>query len=207
MPLKDSFNFTATPAELGWQLQDQLRDLWADMDTVRRLVAKGAQLDLRNKHGQEALSLAAANGHREALRLLIGSGADVDHQDNFGNSALMNAVSQRDEEAVKILLEAGANVNVSNRSGFSALLWAVGDSDERMTRLLLDGGANIAHTNAYGETVIDILVKKGVSEEWPFLRYLREKQVAHDAWISQGMPLKGDVKTAPPLKLKAPGKS
>jgi ankyrin repeat protein len=205
MPQMDTFNAVAeTPTELGWQLLDQLGDSFADMAAVEDLLARGARIDVRNKHGQQVLSLAAYHGHAEAVKLLIAAGAPVDHADNSGTTALMNAVSGRQHDIVKILIEAKANVNLASRRGFTALMWAVGDGDRQVADMLLEAGANVAHTNVYGQTAIDILTEKNPSEQNPLLILLREKRAEHDAWLKGGMPLSGSVKIAPRLNLKKP---
>ncbi|MFP4509639.1 MAG: ankyrin repeat domain-containing protein [Spirochaetaceae bacterium] len=54
---------------------------------TRRLLAAGAEPDIRTKSGQTALMLAVAEGHVEDAKTLLKAGADPDIKDKLGMSA------------------------------------------------------------------------------------------------------------------------
>ena len=76
------------------------------------LVARGADLDARDAHGQTALMLGAMAGDARLVEWLATRGADLDHTAKFGLSALMLAVIRGHAEVVRVLVGAGAAVEL-----------------------------------------------------------------------------------------------
>jgi ankyrin repeat protein len=122
------------------------------LDIVRRLVAKGANLNARmtkeprdgnrnmlNRIGATPFVMAAKSADVPLMRLLLESGADPKIKTDDGTSALMAAAGvgvygpgespgthEEALEAVKLAFEAGGgDVNDANRDGETALLGAV----------------------------------------------------------------------------------
>lgn len=75
------------------------------LDAVRHLRAAGADLDLRSRDRDTALTLAAGAGRLEVVRYLIEQGADLNLIDGEGKSALDQARSW-DHAAIAELLQA-----------------------------------------------------------------------------------------------------
>lgn len=83
-------------------------------DVIRYLVS-GKWIDVNDRPGADALTMAACNGHVRTVRLLIDLGAEnlVD--------ALVWATYQGKLEVVKLLLEKGADPNAENSNGTTAI--------------------------------------------------------------------------------------
>ena len=94
---------------------------------VRRLLALGADIDVRNYKGKTALHYAAKAGFLEVINLLIEKGATVDAIDNDGETPLFEAIrstikdSQKQREGLEALLVNGANLNGKNKKGLTPL--------------------------------------------------------------------------------------
>src|SRR5579871_5486979 len=63
-------------------------DFWAaarkgDVEAVKALLAKGADVNAKTEYGATALSFAADKGHTEIARILIRHKADVNVKDKF----------------------------------------------------------------------------------------------------------------------------
>lgn len=61
------------------------------VEAVRTLIEAGADLDLVDERGSNALILAALNGHFDVAGLLLEAGADPNIQDEYGRSVLFVA--------------------------------------------------------------------------------------------------------------------
>jgi NAD(P)-dependent dehydrogenase (short-subunit alcohol dehydrogenase family) len=93
-----------------------------DLETVRRLIQAGADLNEREPTaGSTPLIAASVFGRTDAARALIEAGADVDIQNNDGSTALMTAALLARPEIVRALLDAGADRSLQNNAGSTAL--------------------------------------------------------------------------------------
>jgi len=92
-----------------------------DAGAVAELLARGADPDARDRHGQTGLMLAAHSGHRGVVDALIAGGARLDVTAKFGLSALMLAVVAGHAEIARTLARAGADLSLrgSGAPGFA----------------------------------------------------------------------------------------
>lgn len=81
-----------------------------DLESARRLVAAGADVNDADAWGVSATTLAAHGGHTELVEFLLDHGADPNAAD-AGFAALHEAVMRNDLRAARALLDAGANPN------------------------------------------------------------------------------------------------
>lgn len=70
-----------------------------------RLLAAGADPNLRNAAGQTAIMMSALFDRREVIELLLGAGADIDAVDAAGNDAASLARMQGNESLARWLTE------------------------------------------------------------------------------------------------------
>ena len=118
-----------TQGDMGWPpLVYACRgDKGENPSKVRKLLALGADTDIRNHKGQTALHAAAKAGFLEVINLLIENGATLEATDNVGETPLFAAIrstikrSEKQQAALETLLSNGANPNVKNRSGLTSL--------------------------------------------------------------------------------------
>ena len=92
------------------------------------LLAKGANVDMRDAKGNTALLDAAQLGWAEGVQMLIERRAGVDIANASGTTPLIAAVQNRDVATVRLLLAAGANsTRPDNAAGLSARDYATRD--------------------------------------------------------------------------------
>lgn len=97
------------------------------------LLAKGADPNIRDNHGDTPLVVAANLGFVEGVDALIANGARVDEPNSTGETPLITAVHRRDIAVMRSLLKAGANPDRADSSGRTARDYA-----------RLDKGSNLA---------------------------------------------------------------
>jgi len=111
------------------------------VDQLQRLLAGGADIDARDRHGQTALMLAAMNGDTSMVEWLIEHHAELDDTAKFGLSALMLAVLHGHVEVARSLIRAGANRGLSGTgapgfAGKTALDLALSRGDAEIADIL-----------------------------------------------------------------------
>lgn len=103
------------------------------VDRVAELLAKGDDVNARDKHGFTPLHLAAQEYALEAGVLLLDAGASVDGRNQFGNAPLFVAVfnSNGRGEFIELLLAHGADPDGPNDAGQTprGLSELIGNSD------------------------------------------------------------------------------
>ena len=76
--------------------------------TVRDMIASGANVNVKDEHGNTGLIEAARNGHDDVVRTLVQAGADVKIRNDDDKTALMLAAQGGHEETAQVLRQAGA---------------------------------------------------------------------------------------------------
>jgi len=138
-----------------------------DVERVRHLLLKGANVNAKNKDGRTPLHRAAEEGHNELSEILITNGVDVNAQDNFGETPLHFAAVKDHKDIAELLLTNGASVDAKNNVGRTPLHYAAGAgyaygtgvSHDSIVQLLLNKGANINVTDKWGWTPLHYAVQ------------------------------------------------
>ena len=84
-----------------------------NIKAVKRFLANGTDVNVKNDDGLTPLMEAAGWGEKEIAELLIAEGADVNAQCD-GISPLHSSVWRGDKEITELLIAKGANVNSLN---------------------------------------------------------------------------------------------
>ncbi len=130
-----------------------------NLDVIRLLIERGANVNAKDKDGNTALMMAVKNGYLDKIQLLIANGADVNARDNKGSSVLMqNAADtaplgfiERNANFVQLLIESGADVNAIDKDGKTALMYAA-DRKEMGPHILTIGTGGISLRRNIGVT-------------------------------------------------------
>ena len=132
---------STSPSDVNLQLDDAV---WrGPLETVRDLIAKGANVDAVDSSGDPLLFEAVWRGHVEITRLLVEAGANVDAVDSSGDPLLFEAVWRGHVEITRLLVEAGANVDAVDSSGDSILREATWRRHDEIVRILMAAGADM----------------------------------------------------------------
>lgn len=136
-------------------------------EIVKTILNLGADVDMKDEHGQTALTLArksentyiinlltkagskdqksallARHIRPNTMRALIKAGLDINQQNVTGETALMLAVKTGKAERVNILIDAGANPDLQDKKGRTPLRYAAQRNFGDIVTLLLKAGAN-----------------------------------------------------------------
>ena len=134
--------------------------LYSDLATVRDLLTRGADVNIRNDVGATALMWALTDA--EKTRALVEAGADVNARSDDGRTPLMIAAGiPGSAPTVKLLLDRGAQVNATGPSLFgqlSALTEAAIAGNEEVFRLLVAAGADL---KAAGPPALGLALRAG----------------------------------------------
>ena len=95
-----------------------------DLEGVKDLLRRGADLELKSPKGKTALHYAAANGHAQVVSELLRSGAEIDARDNEWHTPLMLAAIYGCNHTVQALVNSGADVSARTLSGNTAMVYA-----------------------------------------------------------------------------------
>jgi ankyrin repeat protein len=123
-----------------------------NLEIVKFLVSKGADVNLDDEYDVTPLHIAAKHGQLETAKFLVSKGAEVDSKDNLSITPLWYAALYGAEDIANFLISRGADINVRSDFGKSLLqaasigglldlmkvmLYRRVDEDELNTTLLL----------------------------------------------------------------------
>lgn len=83
-----------------------------NLDLVKSLIEKGADIEAKNNDGRTALMWACENGIIEIVSFLVEKGANLNTKDSQGLTAVCNAAGNGHFAVVKLLVENGANIRI-----------------------------------------------------------------------------------------------
>lgn len=141
-----------------------------DIKTVQDYLAKGFDVNAKNRFGETALMIAAQNGNKNIVEMLIASGANVNAQNSYGSTALIKATCLHENEVVELLLDHGAAINAQSEDGNTALMWAANNAYNDMLELLLERGAAIDARDNTGRTALYMAIQEGHKDIVELLR-------------------------------------
>jgi ankyrin repeat protein len=154
-----------------------------DVEAVRALIAKGANVNTRTTYGATALHFAADRGHLEVVKALVEAGADVNAKDDFykitpATMAMMHkqrevadylqrVVTSRKDAAQAVNAQSApsqAQAKAGNPALSEELLNAAKKGDLPAVRSLLARGADVNAKTRYGQTPLMLAADKGAVE-------------------------------------------
>ena len=122
--------------------------------TVKDILAKGIDIETRDKNGRTALLIATRQNAINVAQLLIEAGADVNAMDKINDSPYLYAGAEGKIEILLLTLRYGADLTSVNRYGGTALIPAAHHGHIDIVRELLKTKINVDHVNNLGWTAL-----------------------------------------------------
>jgi uncharacterized protein len=117
-----------------------------DYELLGALIAKKAQLNVKNAFGSTPIAEAANLGDARMVKMLLDAGAEPEGANPDGQTALMLAIKTGELPVVEMLMKAGANVNrIEEFRKQTPLMWAAAAPKNAgaMVKLLLSKDADV----------------------------------------------------------------
>jgi len=150
----------ATPAAHADDGQDLLQAAAMNRPRmVQALLAKGADVNVRNARGQTPLILALLESAPEAAAtLMLAPKLEVNARNLSGESALMMACLRGNLSVAETLIERGAQVQTE---GWTPLHYAASGENAALVPLLLAHGAQLESRSPTGNTALMMAARYG----------------------------------------------
>jgi ankyrin repeat protein/beta-lactamase regulating signal transducer with metallopeptidase domain len=119
-----------------------------DIEQVKSLISKGADVNAKDEDGQVPLHLAARHGNKAVVELLLDRGAVVNVNKKLvpplpGAAPLHEAVRYGHKDVAEVLIASGADVNALTKPGDTVLYCAAASGHEELAKLLIANGADV----------------------------------------------------------------
>lgn len=125
-------------------------------ELVDFLIKRRARLNVRNRNGETALSMAAFTGQMNYVQRLVEAGAEVDF---YGWAPLLYAAYNGHTAIVEYLLKRGADINAKTENGLTALFFAARFGHIEIIKVLLKNEADPTVVSENMETAVDWALK------------------------------------------------
>lgn len=135
-----------------------------NLSKVSEWIAKGADVNAKNKVGSTAIIGASGNGSIEIVSELILNGADVNTKDGTGWTALIISSNSGHTEIVRKLIANGGDVNAKNNYGATSLMRATENGHIEIVKILIKNNADLDAKGKQGETALMISSLLGHTE-------------------------------------------
>ncbi|ETS81157.1 hypothetical protein PFICI_06159 [Pestalotiopsis fici W106-1] len=166
-----------------------------NVETIKILLANGADLKAQNRRGRTPLYESVMWEHIDQTIQLIDYGSDLDISDSHGWTPLYAAVFQGHTRLTKLICERGAFVDEKDKTGQTPLHYAISQGRCAIVQVLVEAGADV-NLIAKGETPLCRAAAKTSSAVIVFL-------LQHGADVSVPSP---GYRGALPIHIAAIGK-
>ncbi|WCL49997.1 ankyrin repeat domain-containing protein [Leptospira sp. GIMC2001] len=125
------------------------------VDTVsKKLIAKGANLQILDNHKNALIHLAVFSGKESTLNLVLSNNTNPNMIGDRGYTPLHYAVEKSFPSIVSSLLKSNANPNIKNEKGETPLTLAIRSQNITTSKILLQAGADQKSLNEYGNPML-----------------------------------------------------
>ena len=187
----------AEGADLNQELSNAV--IASDIDRIKLLVEKGADVNAPDPQGWTPLQNAARQKKDGLIKVLVGLGADPNRSDGAGMTPLMAAITRDHVPTVKALLENGADIEQPGIGDYRPLALAIAEARYEAAKALMDAqpDVSVASGNEGLTPLMIVAAQTGPAEGAMFLpgstrptdiaKGLLERKAKLDAQSNDGM--------------------
>lgn len=133
-----------------------------DMQAVRALIKKGADVDSTSADGTAALHWVVRVQDHDTARFLLRAGANPDQANRYGVRPLHLAIENEDAQMVRLLLKAGADSESFDGTGEPSLILAARVGSVEIVEALVSAGAAVdVKDSEYQQTPLMLAARHG----------------------------------------------
>ncbi len=132
-----------------------------DLKAVYKLLAKGVQIDARDRKGYTPLYRAVRKGYKNMVVLLLAKGADLNDRgkNDPGRSPLDTAAYYGHKNLMLFLLKKGAKVYTGNKKGTTAIHYATRKGYFAAVKIMLKRGASLTRKDNFGYNALQNVMR------------------------------------------------
>ncbi|WP_253303211.1 ankyrin repeat domain-containing protein [Wolbachia endosymbiont of Phyllotreta cruciferae] len=160
-----------TQLDLNKQLLTAVQD--NNLNKVKDLVSRGADVNMQYGNGWTPLYLAVLKGYLDVIKYLTDKGADI-NVDVFRRKLIHIATANNHKDIIEFLLSKGVSVNDTDGSGQTPLHYAASQGNLEVTKFLIEQGADINAKDNGSKTPMDIAIDRKHDN---IVRYLQQTQL------------------------------
>jgi ankyrin repeat protein len=142
--------------------------------TVKLLLDKGAEVDLKNKKNHNVVLRAWENNSKQVVELLLEKCDEINIESGKYGKMLFEALHKNEVDFVKMLLDMGADANAISKEYHRALQVASNEGHESIVESLLAKRASFTKENKFERTSLSLAVEHG---HWKVVELLLGSEV------------------------------
>lgn len=124
-----------------------------NIDALKACLEKKADINVTNRQGRTAITLASLNKHYDCVEILLAAGVDINKQDQTCFNPFLLSCLTNDLTLLRLVLPANPDLNCLTRFGGVGITPASEKGHVEIVReLLLHTEINVNHTNFVGWT-------------------------------------------------------
>jgi uncharacterized protein len=158
------------------------------LETVKALLAAGADVNKPDLHGWSPLHFAALKGHDAVVQALVDYNAEVDNHDFHGWTPLRLAAFKGHDAVVQILIAADADVNKPDSDGYTPLHIATAfNGNLEVVKALITAGAHANKHDSNGYIPLNWAAINGYRTIADFLTQFKQRAPELSKTVAQAL--------------------
>lgn len=150
---------------------------YAGKATLRILLQRGGDVNVREKKGKTAVMIAAEIGREDCIHILAAAGANLDQRDNERNVPLITAASLGHKDTMRELILNGASIRVCDNQRYNAFERAVMNKRDGTAAVIIRLATPADSLQNYLQSISTSLLESGQNQLTETMKALLDRLV------------------------------